>query len=318
MKSLNLRNTLGAALAVALLASPAIRAQEDNPPPRPQPDHPELNQPLPEERQKALMEQYGEQGIDENGDGVLTRAEVFKFFREHGIRPEGGPPPGSGRPGFGRPGDGPGGPGRPGFGDRSDNPQMTIITIMEQILRLQFGANVEERLLNARPEVDTDLNGKLSPEERTEAIRPLIERLSARLIQLRKEVDLDEDGKLSEEELAQAQTEFLKRVSERILNADKEADVDKNGVLSAEEYLAFRDAQVKKQREEWLKRFPQADKDQNGVLDDEEARAIEMRLRASQPRPGGFGPGAGPGGPPPGPRPDPNAPHQPGPDRPQP
>ena len=42
----------------------------------------EPGRPIPEARQEKMLEQYGDEGIDANGDGVLTREEVRTFFAE--------------------------------------------------------------------------------------------------------------------------------------------------------------------------------------------------------------------------------------------
>jgi len=44
------------------------------------------DRPIPEQRQARLLERYGDQGIDANGDGELTRKEVQTFRAENGFQ----------------------------------------------------------------------------------------------------------------------------------------------------------------------------------------------------------------------------------------
>ena len=41
------------------------------------------DKPIPEKKQTKLLEQFGDDGIDADGDGVLTRGEVTTFFKEN-------------------------------------------------------------------------------------------------------------------------------------------------------------------------------------------------------------------------------------------
>ncbi|MCG3132090.1 MAG: hypothetical protein FLDDKLPJ_02901 [Phycisphaerae bacterium] len=283
-----------AAWAVFALGGGAVRAQEkqegapaDNPPPqrpaaRAQID---LDQPVPAERAKALLEQYGEEGIDANADGTLTRREVFEFYRKKGL-------PLPGRPGEGGPGGGPGrfGPGRPG----PDGP-FQMLEAFERLLRLESGKVAPERVLNAFPRADRDQNGQLSEEEMKAALDRLRQQALERLLEVQPQVDADKDGKVSDEEFAAFKETTLARLAERVFASQPEADKDRDGKFSEEEFLAWREAQAARQREEMLKRHPDADTDGDGKLSDEEFRAASEKHRGELMRgPGGAGGGPGP------------------------
>lgn len=280
-----------AAWAVFALGGGAVRAQEkkegapadDAPPQRPAARAPmDLDQPVPAERAKALLEQYGEEGIDANADGALTRREVFEFYRKKGL-------PLPGRPGEGGPGGGPGrfGPGRPG----PDGP-FQMLEAFERLLRLESGKVAAERILHAFPRADRDQNGQLSEEEMKAALDRLRQQALERLLEIQPQVDADKDGRISDEEFVAFKEATLARLAERVFATQPEADQDRDGKFSEEEFLAWREAQAARQREEMLKRHPDADTNGDGKLGDEEFRAASEKYRGEMMR----GPG-GPGGP---------------------
>lgn len=276
--------TGGAAAQDAPEKQPPAPAQ--NPPPaRPNVD---MDQPVLPERAKALIEQYGEEGIDANSDGTLTRREVFEFYKKKGL-PLPGRPGGAGGESD-RPAPGRFGPGRPGPGGPAD-----LLELFERFLRIESGKISRERILMATPRADADHDGKLSDEEFAKALDFAHEMAVKRLLEAQPATDKDGDGKLSDEEIAAFKTSTLERVGQRILAANKEADKDSDGKLSEEEFLSFREAQALKMREEMLQRHPETDTDKDGKLSEEEFRAAEQKMRdaAGRGRPGGA-PGTGP------------------------
>lgn len=287
------------ALAGGATATPQDKP-DDRPVPhsgQPRPGGPpniDMDQPVAPERARQLLEQYGEEGIDANADGVLTRREVMDFYRKKGL-------PMGGRPGG--PGPGPGGPpderrfaGRPGEGPAD------MILFFERFLRIESGNIDRERLLEQHPAADADKDGKLSDEELARALDFARDLALRRLLQIAPDADADKNGRLSDEEVATFKERTLARLSQRILYSDAKADKDGDGKLSAEEFLAFRDEQRARQRQMMLERHPEADTDRDGKLSDAEMRALEQKMREQWSR--DRGPENGPRRPLPGERQD--------------
>lgn len=258
---------------------------DDKPAPRtdqPRPGGPpsgDLDQPVMPERAKQLLEQYGEEGIDANADGTLTRREVMDFFKKKGLPMPGRP----GGPGQGRPGQGPGGPpgeGRFGGGRPGEGPG-ELLTLFEHFLRIETGNVDREHVIDIYPAADTDKDGKLSDAELAKALEFAHDAAVHRILQAAP--DTDKDGKLSDAELTTFKETTLARIGQRVLQANPKADSDGDGKLSAAEFLAYRDEQRAKQRQMMLERHPEADTDKDGKLSEAEMRAFEQKMREQAP-----------------------------------
>ena len=264
------------------------------------------DKPVPEAKQTRLLERFGDEGIDANGDGTLTCDEVHAFFadkdpdgigRGHGkrgmkgrdgFRKDGmhGKRGCRGHGGFGK-GDGYGerGPGHHGMKGRHGGPKGRIGGLLYRLEMLEGEAPPAEFDLTRHPEADLDGDGQLSDSEWTKFAQESRERLLGRLLKRMPEVDTDEDGTISDAELAAFKAEHEVKAREHCLAKNPEADTDGDGVLSDEEFEAFRATREIERRARLLEHHPEADVDGDGTVSEEEARAF----RADQPGRRGWG-----------------------------
>ncbi len=290
-------------LVVALTVSTANAAE------RPQGD-----QPIDEARQERMLERFGDEGIDADGDGILTRDEVRAFFADRDDRPRRGMKGRRGMDGERRgrePGRGPG-PGQ----------VFMIINQLELLASETVPAGVTAEGL---PRADADEDGVLTDAEWQTFAAQRSTRILNHLLKQHPEADTDEDGALSAEELAAFKAAEQEKAKQMILLRDAEADTDGDGVLSDAEFEAFTSARQAENRARMLERHPAVDVDGDGIVSEAEAAAFMLQRPQRGPREGrglrdgkgphegrgprdgqgrGRGPGRGPG-----PRPDcPNAP----------
>ncbi len=244
------------------------------------------DKPIPEEKQTQLLEQFGDNGIDADGDGVLTRGEVSNFFKENpDLRPAQHEGLRGGRRG-GRKGGGPGafGRGRGGGFGRGDRPGMRprgglAFGILEQLERLDPEQVPDNDILERRPGLDINGDGQLSADEWAAHVENRRARLLAHLLKRAPEIDIDGDEKVSDEELQVFKAAKEAEQRARMLKRHPEADLDADGELSVEEFEAFQ-TQLKAERlQRLLERNPELDTDGDGVLSEEEARSLDRGRR---------------------------------------
>jgi hypothetical protein len=258
------------------------------------------DKPIPEARQTKLLEKYGEDGIDANEDGVLTRDEVRAFFAErddewmpgpHGRRGHGPRALRDGE-GFGPQGmrgKGPGpcgscdgeGFGPKGMRGKGPGPMGQMERMFERLEMLAAETPPEDFDLARFPRADANEDGELSQDEWTLFAEKARERMLSRLLKRHPGVDTDEDGSISDTELAAFAAEQDAKMRERILSMHPDADTDGDAVLSDEELEAFKESRAAERRARLLERHPKADLDGDGVLSQEEEEAF----RADHPRP---------------------------------
>ncbi len=233
---------------------------------------------IPKERQEKLLAAFGDEGIDADGDGVLTRAEVRQFFGDQrGDK--------MGRRG-GKHGDT--GKGRHGRGDqqgRFGDKGRQIIGMIERLENLDPAKVPAEFDAEKHSRIDSDGNGQLSSEEWSAFVAKVRPRLVERLIKEAPGIDADKDGDISTVELSTYKTECQKKQRARLLEKHPEADTDGNGVLSEEEAEAFHKTIMEKRNAMFLKKNPAADTDGDGKLSKEEMEACQktqMRQRAAK------------------------------------
>ena len=264
----------------------------------------QADKPIPEKKQTKLLDQFGDDGIDADGDGVLTQGEVSKFLKEHpDLRParkEGwrgdrrGGRKGGGRGTFGR--------GRGGDFGRGERPGMrsrggSAFGILEQLEKLDPEQVPDNDFLMRHPRIDTDDDGQLSADEWATHVEKRREQLLATLLKVAPEIDTDGDEQVSDEELQVFKAAKEAEQRARMLKRHPEADLDGNGELSAEEFEAFKAQQQAERLQKLLERHPEADTNGDGVLSEEEARSIDrgrrgrdrgergLRRRGVRPRP---------------------------------
>jgi len=213
------------------------------------------DKPIPQQRQAQLLEQFGEQGIDANGDGVLTRAEVRAFRRGKGLgRTEGA--------GEDRGGRGLHGPHEGGFG-----PGGRLGHMLRALDKLQQETPPAWFTLERFPEADVGGDGQLDAGDWRSFAEAHRAKVIEHLITIAPEADADADGELSQAELDALKATHLARVREQVLAHHPDADADSDGVLSDTELEAVAAAR----RVQILERHPEADSDGDGVLSEDEA-----------------------------------------------
>lgn len=215
----------------------------------------EPSRPIPEDKQEELLKEHGDEGIDANDDGTLTRDEVRAFFaekRKHGKRGRGG-----------RDGRGPGGPRDPVAG---------LLRTIEM-----FSADTPPDQFDAGriPSADVDGDGELSDSEWATFAAQRRERLLTRLARLAPDADTDEDGEISDKELAALKA----KVRGGIVKKHPDADKDGDGTLSDAEFDAFMSRDAQERRARILEQNPEADLDGDGTLSEEETRAFVKSRR---------------------------------------
>ena len=251
---------------------------------------------IPQDKQAQLLERFGDDGIDANDDGVLTRDEVRDFMKESGLD-------------FGR---GRGGRGPGGFGGPpSDRGGLFMIHRLEA---LQSDTPPDDLQVGRFPGLDADGDGTVSDAEWQAFAEKATSRLTERVLKQFPDADADGDGALSAEELSALKASQIAVVKQRILERHPEADEDGDGVISDEELAAFREDMPRRgegrgahrgkhdrgrggfgQRgrgqgpvsaEVMLERHPEADTDSDGALSAEEMNAFRAERRANRPKRG--------------------------------
>ena len=152
---------------------------------------------IPAAKQAKLLDKFGDQGIDADGDGVLTHEEVKAFFGEKHHRGATGMHGPKGGEHHGMKGCCPGCPKDccPG-GMKGCCPG-------GMRLRMDYGEMTEEhiaKMLKRHPEADTDGDGLLSEAEFEACRAQRMEEHRAMVLEHHAEADTDGDGTLSEEE----------------------------------------------------------------------------------------------------------------------
>ncbi len=251
---------------------------------------------VPEDIQTRLLERFGNDGIDADGDGTLTHTEVRSFFeamRANGDGPgagrRGGPPhdgPFCGRGGPGGAGRGPG-PGPMGHGPMGHGPMgpgmggpPPIAMMLEHLERLDAETAPSGFPLERFPDADTDGDGELSDAEWLAFAATARERLLDHLLRVAPAADANDDGVLDDAELEALEAEVLARMKEHILDRHPEADTDGDGGLSEAELDAFHEARRAEHAAKILERHPEADLDGDGELTEEELHAFHEARRA--------------------------------------
>lgn len=233
--------------------------------------------PIRQHKQQRLMERFGDQGIDANGDGILTRAEVQAFHRENGFQQHrGGKRMGpAGRRGWRGPMMGPGGP---------------LGHLLKELETLQSPTPPAWFTIERFQEADTDGNGALSAEEWTAFASERKGHVVEEILDMSPTADVDRDGQLSDQEIAILKDAHLARVRVHVLAHHPEADTDGDGVLSNAELEAVKVDRLSR----ILDRHPEADLNGDGTLSEEEARTFAMDRRGRPGKPFGAG-NRGPG-----------------------
>ncbi len=244
------------------------------------------DKPIPEKKQTKLLEQFGEDGIDADGDGVLTREEVTTFFKENpDLRParrEGmrgdwrGGRKGGGRGAFGR--------GRGGDFERGEHSGRrarggSLHGILQELDKLNPEEVPDNDILERRPKLDTNEDGQLSADEWVAFVEKRRAQLLNKLLKMAPEIDTDGDEEVSDEELQVFKAAKEAEQRARILEQHPETDLDGNGELSKEEFEAFQAQQKAERLERLLERHPDLDTDGDGVLSEEEARSLDRGRR---------------------------------------
>ncbi len=234
----------------------------------------ETDRPIVCDRQTRLLERFGDQGIDADGDGTLTRDEVHAFFADRHPDCTSGKP---GKKGCGHHGmKGCGHYGMRGYeyyGMKGDGggPQDRMCRPLQRLEMLNAETPPAEFDLARFPEADLDGDGQLSDSEWTTFAEQARGRVLARLLAHMPEADADGDGTLNEVELA-ALKDGLR---ERVLSKHPDADTDGDGVLSEAEFEAFKASRRQAHRARLLERHPEADLDGDGTLTDEEVHKFK-------------------------------------------
>ncbi|MGD2110355.1 MAG: hypothetical protein PVI86_13320 [Phycisphaerae bacterium] len=212
--------------------------------------------PLAEEHQALLMERFGDDGIDADGDGTVTHEEARAFFMErHGDV--------DAHPGFG--------PGAHRFGPCGGKAHGAggfhrLGRTLHHLRVLEAATPPEHFTIERHGEADLDEDGELSDEEWQAFAAARREEILARMAERIPDADVDEDGTLSADELDVITLEFLARLLER----HPDADADGDGMLSEEEARAFHEARFEEHRAIILERHPEADLDGDGTLSNSE------------------------------------------------
>jgi len=206
-----------------------------------------------QERQEKLMERFGDQGIDANEDGVLTRDEIHAFLGEkHGA----GKMRGKHAHGYG------------GKGQEAMLHHMGMALTYLEIVNQDTppdGFNA-----TTHPKLDTNGDGELSVDEWQAYAEKKRNGIIDMILSQHSDLDKDGDKTLNDEELEAVNAMFRSK----LVALHPEADADKDGSLTVEEFVAFRDAHMEEMRTETLKSHPGADLDGDGKLSDGEMHAF--------------------------------------------
>lgn len=246
--------------------------------------------PIPEAKQARLLERFGDEGIDADGDGVLTREEVHTFFADSdlpGMHRRHGPHKMRGCGDC----DGCGPRGKHGpRGKRGHHrgPGGRLGMMLRHLEQLGSETPPPQFDPAKFSEADSDGDGVLSDTEWTAFAKQQRQRLLGRLAERVPRADADNDGVISDTELA----ELTAWVAGRVLRRHPEADTNGDGTLSDDEWDALHAGRMERRRARILENHPEADLDGDGVLSDEE---IESFHDSRPGRPHGKHRGGGPG-----------------------
>ncbi len=235
-----------------------------------------------DERQAWLLERLGDEGIDADGDGTLTREEVRAFFaKKHGEGTRGdgehawrgkhgqwgehgqwgkqdrsGEHSRWGKHPFGR---------RGMEGHQGDKMHRLGMTLHHLDV---FAAETppEQFDIAGHEEADLDGDGELSQTEWQTFAQGKRSEILSRLASRLPDADGDSDGTLNDEELEAVIAKF----HAQLLEKHPEADANGDGVLSAEEAAAFHAGHFEERRAQILEHHPEADADGDGTLSDQE------------------------------------------------
>ena len=234
---------------------------------------------IPKERQEKLLAAFGDEGIDTDGDGVLTRAEVRQFFgdqRGEKMGHRGGKHGDMGKGRHGRKG-----AQRGRFGDKGRQ----ILGMIERLENLDPAKVPAEFDAKKHTRIDSNSDGQLIAEEWSAFVTKARPRMVERLIKEAPGIDADKDGDISADELSTYKAECQKKQRARLLEKNPEADTDGNGVLSEEEAEAFHKTMMEKRNAMFLEKNPAADTDGDGKLSKEEMEAYrktQIQQRAAK------------------------------------
>jgi hypothetical protein len=231
----------------------------------------DVRQQIPAKQQVKLLQQYGDQGIDANADGVLTRTELRDFRQKNRAGRVGGDQvPIRSRDRLREPGQG-FGPG-PGMGRRGlGGPAMMLQRFVSPTPPPDFN-------LTTHPEEDLDGDGVISDAEWRTFADARIKQLIPRALRQSPGIDADGDGEVSHAELTTfVAAEEAKRRSHLLVD-HPELDTDNDGVLSDTEMEAHKMVMESERLAQMLERHPEADTDGDGVLSKEEADAFRDTL----------------------------------------
>lgn len=212
------------------------------------------------DRNARLLERFGDEGIDADGDGIVSRDEARAFFQDKGIGRGHGR-----RGGFGRHDRG------SGHGPRDGRGPLRALWRLEQ---LDADTPPEQFDLNRVPQADTDGDGVLSDAEWQAFAAAAKDKLIAQIAERHPEIDMDDDGVISDAELASFRETQRAAATTRIMERSPDADTDGDGTLSDEEFKAFHLKRWQERAARILERHPEADLDGDGVLSRDEVREI--------------------------------------------
>ena len=219
------------------------------------------DKPMPAERTKRLLERYGADGIDANGDGALTQSEIRKFFADRPARPRRRGAEGANRMRGQRRGP-------------ANGPRVGVMRLIDRLDALSTQPIPTEESASFR-RADSDRDGQVTAAEWQTFQGTTRDRMLDRLLKTMPDADTDKDGKLSDTEMATLRETLDAERRAAVLERNPEADTNGDGTLSASEFEAHNTAR----RAEMLKKNPAADLDGDGVLSEEEARKLNQGRR---------------------------------------
>ena len=234
-------------------------------------------QAIPEEREAGKLERFGEQGIDANGDGELTRDEVGAFFRDRQTALGGHDVGMQTQERVGR---------RTRTQGTRDRPHRRGMTL-HRLDVLDSETAPEGFNLDRAPQADLDGDGVLSNAEWVEYAQQKRDEMLARLMERHPAIDVDADGAINDAELGSFRAGLEAGRLDQVLRHHPEADTDGDGAISDEELDNFKSARKAERIEQILERHPEADVDGDGVLSYDELRSL--REGALHDRSGGQG-----------------------------
>ena len=257
------RHLLAAAMLSGLMSATAL-AQDAG------------DKPMPDERAKRLIERYGDEGIDANGDGQLTRDEVKEFFADRKPGRRGERDGADRKPGRRGERDGAERGDRRGRGRSRGGPGMGGVGVERILQRLdQLSSETPPENVRRFRRADANDDGDISTDEWKEFAEDARGRLLEQIVKRMPEADADNDGTLSDAELAELRVKVEAERRARILERHADADTDGDGKLSDAELATFEAGR----RAELLKKNPDADLDGDGTLSEEEAKAFQESRR---------------------------------------